>query len=224
MTTSNTQPPKEPATGSGGQENPPKQTDNTAPSKTAAELAAELEAANKRISELNEESKKHRLEAKELGTKVERFDKVLKALTGKDEPPDPVAVEKARADQRIRKAYLKAATVSAVAGEAHNPEFLFDAMESKLAEVKVDLDTGEVDSAGIKAVAEKFKATHGFLFKPAGGGPNTTQPPKSQPDGNGQPAGGNPYKTWRELSTKNPAQAQEFYEKNRAAIMAHAPK
>lgn len=188
-----------------------------------------LEDANKRIADLNKENETRRKNEKELKAKVDRLDKAFAILSGKDgETPDPAKLEKEQTDARIRDAYLKAAFVGQ-AREMHDADFAFDAVRADLSEVSVDVKTGKVDTAAIKTKLEEMKKSRPFLFviKQQGSEGNTNEKkPDGHPDGNGQAKGGNPYKTWLDMS-KTPgreAEANEYYQKNRAAIYANMPK
>lgn len=187
----------------------------------------ELEAANKRIAELNKESEKHRLEAKSVKEAlasekeiVARHQKALKIATGTDDTPDPVKLEKDKADSRVREAYLKSAFVSIAAKEMHDAEFAFGALRTELSGVTVDLETGKADTEALKAKVLEFKTSRPFLFAPPPGSGMIVPPPKSPPDGGGAPAGGDPYKNWQQLkATGQLAEAQKFYAANSAAIL-----
>lgn len=224
MTTPNEQDPKAGATPAGTQNPEQKQAPKAPEDNTPPPQDKKDEGAEKRIKELNEENKKQRLKTKELEEKVERFDKAIKMLTGTDETPDPVKIEKQKADGRVRRAYLKAAVVGAAATEMHDAGFAFDAMEREFANVTVDLETGSVDDEAVRTKLAELKGSKPFLFR--GTSAPGQPPPKSPPDGGGQPAGGDPYKTWLQLkgTPGREAEAQKFYNDNRANIFARMPK
>lgn len=224
-------PTKQPATGADGTKTPEavKPEEKKVETPETPKPPASDDSAEKRIKELNEENKKHRLEAKEAKEKAARAERAFNILSGKpeNETPDPVALEKAKSDNKVRRAYLKASFVTETAAVMHDASFAFDAMERQFADVKVDLDTGEVDSTALKSKLIDVKKTHGFLFKPeGGGGGGPTNPPKNAPDGGGVSAGAaTAYRDWVNLKAAGRlSEAQEHYNKNKAAILAGWPK
>lgn len=203
-----------------------KPTENsTPPPADLTKLAEELKTAQERIAELNKENQKHRLSRKEVEDLAARQKKALELLTGKsDETPDPAELQKKATDEKVRRAYLKAAFVAEAAKNMHDADFAFDAMSRELSDVQVNLDTGEVDKTAIRTKLEDVKKARPFLFvSNNSSGNNTPRPPPGNPDGNGQPAGGNPYQQWLTMKADplRAGEAQEFYSKNRAAILAH---
>jgi len=189
----------------------------------------ELDAANKRIAELNKESEKHRLEARELKVLAERNKKALAIATGTDTEADPVALEKQKADSRVREAYLKSAFVSIAAKEMHDADFAFGALKDELSTVTVDLATGKADTESLKAKVAEFKTSRPFLFAPPAPAQGSTvvvpPAPKSPPDGGGAPAGTEPFKKWQQLkATGQTAEATKFYGENSQAILKGMPK
>lgn len=193
-----------------------------------AKMKADLEKAQKHIAELNEENKKHRLGKKEVEELNEKQKKAIALLTGKsDETPDPAELQRKATDEKVRKAYLKAAFVTEAAKHMHDADFAFDAMARELADVPVNLETGEVDRKLIKDKLDVFKTSKPFLFvstSNTNNGTTTTKPPPGNVDGNGQPSGGgNPYQQWKTLKADplRSGEAQKFYDANRAAILAN---
>lgn len=203
---------------------PPPPADPPVDLKKPAETKPD-DSADKRIAELNEENKKHRLKAKTLEEENSKYKKAMEIINGNGATPDPVEMEKKKADGRVRDAFLKAAFTSVAAKEMHDAEFAYDALKSDFADVTVDLDSGKVDKEAIKTKLVQIKKDRSFLFSmpPTQGG--NPPPPPNNPDGNGKPAGGNPYLKWQELSKGGmQGEALKFYSENKAAILAHWPK
>lgn len=197
----------------------PEDKGNPAPAKNE-----ELEKAQLRIAELNEENKQRRQAEKDLKAKADRFEKAFKIASGKDdESPDPVAMEKAKTSEKFSTLLLKAAFVNLAAKEMHDAEMAFSAVSGKLKDIKVDVETGEVDTEALaKKVADlKVKSPFLFITTPAGGAP----PPK--PNQGGHPGtSGTAFAQWKTLNA-DPArkmEAADFYAKNKPAIQATWPK
>ncbi len=194
-----------------------------------ADDTKDKESENARIKELNEESKKHRLEAKALKEENARYKKAFEIIQGKEAQPDPAELQKKQTDDRVRKAYLKSAFVSVAAKDMHDAEFAFDAVAAEFSDVTVDLDSGRVDKESIRGKLGDLKKARPFLFvqEQQTNGNGTKPPPRSPPDGSGNPGnGGDVYKQWISLKQApgRAKEAQEFYEKNRASIYANWPK
>ena len=220
-----------PGEGGGGTPAPPPADPPKPPADPPKPPTPPEDESAKRIKELNEESKKHRLRAKELEEENSRYKKAFEIINGKgNEQPDPVKLEKENADKRIRDAYLKAAFVGVAAKDMHDADFAFDAIKKELGDVEVDLDSGMVNKEALNTKVAELKKSKPFLFIEATFGETptarpavATQPaPKGRPDGNGIPNNGNPYQVWQELKKSGrTAEAQSYWNQNRAAIMAN---
>jgi hypothetical protein len=211
----------EPAKGTAIPEVKPEVIVPPAPAPTADQLAELLKQNN----ELKEENKKRRLHEKETAATNERVTKALALLTGKTDDVDPVKLKEDQSNAKIRRAYLKAEFV-VEAKEMHDASFAFAALESELKDVKVDIDTGEVDRTALKSVLGEVKKKSPFLFATPGA-PTPPVKPAGNPDG-GQPTGaaGSPFQKWVDLKQQpgRAAEAQKFYSDNRLDIMATMPK
>jgi TPR repeat protein len=173
-----------------GSETPPEPKNNET-AETVESLKAQLAQKEEHITKLNDESKKHRLSAKEKSDLLEkattREAALKKALgLGEADPVEEKLVEvKKQADDKNKRVLLKAAVMAAVGKDAHDPEAVWQLAQPKLKEVSVDLDTETVDSKALSSVLDAFKKEKTFLFaQPAQGG-GAGAPP--MPGGNGVP-------------------------------------
>lgn len=214
-------------------ETPPgnQKTDDTKPEQKdttkqpdVKELAEKLAAADARIKELNAENEKRRKTNKQLEEDAVRKQKALDILAGKEgTETDPAELAKKATESKFRRLALKAAFVDLSAKEMHDASFAFSAVERELADVKVDLESGDVDKEAITAKLTEMRTSRPFLFVAKGTQQGTQPPPpKGNPDGGGQPKGGSPRDKWNELKADPVRQneAAEFWAKNRVAILA----
>ena len=181
--------------------------------------------ASEYAEKLKEENIKRRQENKALKEKLERQEKALAILQGKDKPDlDPLEQAKAIADAKLRNAILKG-ELAVVARDAHDPSDLMQLGAKLLKDVEVDVDSESVDRDQLEAAVAKLRKQKPFLFKTAVVDTDTnSEKKKGQPlpkDG-GQPVNGkNHVAQWKQLKDQGRnAEAQEYYKKNRAEIMA----
>lgn len=204
---------------------------NTETKPKDGEKPAGDESAQNRIKELNEESKKHRLENKELKEKLTKFEKALAMLSGKDgsDAPDPTALEKQKADARARNLLLKAEFTSIAAKEGvRDASLAFKAFASELSDVTVDLDKETVDTKALTEKVQALKKSHDFMFAgPNKGGTDGDHAPVDPPpDRGGQPAPGakQHYEQWQQMLQKagtNPSlrrEAAAYYQQHQKDI------
>lgn len=200
-----------------------KQPDSKQPD-AVKELQEKLSSAEARIKELNAESEKRRKANKQLEEDAARKQKALDILAGKEgTETDPAELAKKATENKFRRLALKAAFVDLSAKEMHDSSFAFSAVERELADVKVDLETGEVDKEAITAKLTEMRTTRPFLFVAKSTSSSTSNPPpKGNPDGGGQPKGSSAKEKWNELRADPMRQheAAEFWAKNRVAILA----
>lgn len=209
--------------GTGGA-TPPGEGGNNEAAETVESLKAKLEEQAGHISKLNEESKKHRLEAKTakegLDKATLRESELKKALgLGEADPVDEkLAQLKKAADEKNSRVLLKAAVMADVGKDAHDPDAVWQLMQSDLKDVKVDLDTETVDKDSLKSKIADFRKSKAFLFNAGTGGAGSQQ--RQMPGGGGAPGGSNAYATWQQmLQSGDHKGAGAYYQKNRAEII-----
>lgn len=177
------------------------------------------------LEKLKEENVKRRQENKALKEKLERQEKALAILQGKDKPDlDPLEAAKSAADAKLRNAILKG-ELAVVARDAHDPSDLMQLGSKLLKDVEVDVDTESVDRDQLEAAVAKLRKQKPFLFKTSVVDPDTNSEKKKGaplPKDGGQPTGGKNFLAqWKQLKEQGrTAEAQEYYKKNRAEIMA----
>lgn len=177
------------------------------------------------IKKLNEEAKKHRLEAKAAKEKLEKFEKALGIASGKEkETVDPIIEERQRANDRLRRAILKA-EVSNVARDAHDTNALFRILGDDLAEIEVDLDKERVDRPALEKKLAEVRKSHSWMFAGKTEDKKEEKTGKLPPDKGNGTSGESPFQTHRNLlDAGRKSEANEYYAKNRVQILATMPK
>jgi hypothetical protein len=197
------------------------------------------DAAAEQLKRVNAEAKQHRLDAKDAKAKLaakeaelERYKAVVKTLDPNHKDgatPDPAAAQAAAQQTKMRDVLLRAEFVAeATKAGVVDPVFTFNAVRGQLKDVTVDLDAETVDTEALQEKLAGLKTTKPFLFTPKVA-PVTTPKPGEKvitpppPDGNGAPAAGNHYATWRNLlATGRKAEANAYYAANKTLILTQA--
>lgn len=188
---------------------------------TKKQEGGEQEKGNDELKALKDEAIQRRKENKALKEKLERQERALAILQGKEKPDlDPVEQAKAAQESKLRNALLRAELAS-VARDAHDPSVLM-ALDAKLfKDVTVDLDNETVDREELEASVNKLRQTRPYLFKSAEL-PKDKDKTAPLPKDGGQPTNGkNHMAIWKQLKDQGrTAEAAGYYQKNRAEIMA----
>lgn len=191
--------------------------------------------ADKRIHELNEESKKHRLAAKAADDRAKASEDKFVAfqkqvgealgLTKPDETSAAIKTVKDQSEAKSKRILLKSEVTRLVAKDAHDSDDVFRVLD--LSGVTVDLDKETVDADDLKSRIDLLKKNKPHLFVSAKlddkGKPVVVvpAPDKGNPSGNG----GSQYTIWKGLNDQGKVkEAREFYSKNQPAILATMPK
>lgn len=180
-----------------------------------------LKAQNEK---LKKENAKRRVSERDTKAQIERQNKALAILQGKDVGTvDPI--EKAQTESKLKmsRALIKA-ELSTVARDAHNPGKLFAAFSDKFKDIEVDLDAETVDTDALKEAVDSIREENPWMFqskesessKPAID-PKTG---KRAPD-KGTPAAGKSHKAeWNRLKQAGlTAEAAKYYKENRLLIL-----
>ena len=188
------------------------------------------------VKELKEEAKQRRLENKKLKAdnsktkaELERYKKGLAIIQGKEAPElDPVEETKKQGDTKLRNAMLKAELASR-ATDANDVALLFSGFKSRFDAVEVDVDAETVDGDAVDEILKDLRKEKPFLFRGADADEGATKKKGGSlsPDGPGRPTkAGAEYATWKQMQSQNRplSEIQAYYNKNRVAILAGAPK
>jgi hypothetical protein len=171
------------------------------------------------VEKLKAENAERRVENKKLKQEQERIGKALAMLQGKEAPDlDPIEQAKKATDSKLRNAMMKGELANR-AKDAHDAGALMKMHPEAFKDVTVDLEGETVDSDELDAAIAKVRKQSPYLFR--GDGKTTTKGAPLPKDG-GQPSGGeNHHAAWKQLKEQGrDAEAQEFYSKHRASIMA----
>lgn len=181
-------------------------------------LKKKLLAAKKHNKDLKAENTQRRLKNRELRAAVEE-----KKNKGKGEQ-ETIESLKAAHNAKLRNTMLRAELAS-VASDANDHQLLFTALGKDLDDVDVDVESDDVDRPELERLVEKMREKKPFLFKAKEAAGEERSFKKGSPlpkDGNGRPKGGkNELAVWKQLKDAGRgSEAQEYYNKNRAAILA----
>lgn len=187
---------------------------------------------------VKDEAIQNRRENKDLRARLDRYEKALGLISGKepDKAADELAAVRQDGDNRAKKMLLIAELASA-APDAHNAKVLFNTAPDLFGAVEVDLKTDTVDEEMLAGALKAARKRYPFLFKetptaapkapagaPAPKGPGALPSPRTgapAPDGSGSPgADGTLRQQWQALNDAGRAtEAAAFYKANRAGIM-----